>query len=398
MSSPNLKGAKARPSFGKPATPKESRSEVRAVLTATKTRNKEGHPVLFAANEGVSGAVPVSQWLREVHPILRKLYPRVADQISTRVRDAPTEPPEPVAIRPLSPNADAQRTAEYNLELAIYLDERRGRREAIPRIKKETENYIDQERQAMATVWGMISPLLQLRIEEQFEDFDTSNDLIKLISLAEIYSQSQRSQNARGLRLAAEKSLFNMQMAANESLLSYQRRFTDAAQLVVDRGGRDLSPPSYARIFLQGLDRRWSQMIHEMANKEAEVEVKGIGEDPYPQDLSTACALASARVSVKQSKLEDFDKISTINKAVGRSADSEGKGGGNRKGVDKTTHAKKPERPKGAKGGECHTCQGELNDVAGGTHFSKDCPISSIFVMGQSLEKWVPPVTSFSSP
>ena len=189
MSSPNLRGAKARPGFGMPATPKDSRVEVKAVVTAAnKLKNKEGNPILFAANEGVSGAIPVSQWLREVHPILRKLYPRVADQISTRVRDAPTEPPEPVAIRPLSPNADAQRTAEYNLELTIYLDERRGRREAIPRIKKETENYIDQERQAMATIWGMISPLLQLRIEEQFEDFATSNDLIKLISLAEIYS------------------------------------------------------------------------------------------------------------------------------------------------------------------------------------------------------------------
>lgn len=116
-------------------------------------------------------------------------------------------------------------------------------------------------------------------------------------------------------------------------------------------------------------------MIQEMANKEAEVEVKGIGEDPYPQDLSTACALAAARVSLKPSKIEDFDKISTINKAVGRGADSEGRGGGNRKGNEKTTHVKKPERAKGTKG-ECHTCQGELNDVAGGSHFSKDCPIT----------------------
>ena len=377
MSSPSVKGApRSRPSFGKPATPKDQRVETKAVVAAgNKLRNKEGYPILFAANEGIPGAIPVSQWLRELHPILRKLYPRVADQISTRERDAPEDPPEPIAIRPLSPDAEPQRIAEYNLELAIYLDERRGRREAIPRVKKERENYVDQERQAMATVWGMISPVLQLRIEEQFEDLSTSNDLIKLICLAETYSQSQRNQNARGLRLAAEKSFYNIQMVANESLLSYQRRFMDAAQLVVDREGRDMSPPSYARMFLQGLDRRWSQMLQEMSNKEAEVEVKGIGEDPYPQDLSTACALAAARVSLKSSRIDDFEKISTINKAVGRGADSEGRGGGNRKGIEKITHAKKPERPKGAKG-ECHTCQGELNDVAGGHHFSKDCPIA----------------------
>ena len=378
MSSPNLKGAgKARPSFGKPATPATARTDSKAaVAAANKTRNRDGLPILFAANENIPGAVPVSQWLRELHPQLRKLYPRVADQVPTRRREAPQEPPEPEPIRPLSPNADPQRTAEYNLALAIYLDERRGRREAIPRIKKDLEAYVDQERQAMAFVWGMVSPTLQHRIEEQFEDFATSNDLVKLISLAETFAQSQRNQNERGLRLAAEKSMYNIVMTANESLLSYQRRFMDAAQLVVDRGGRDVSPPSYARMFLQGLDRRWSQMLSEMANKEAEVEVKGIGEDPYPQDLSTACALAAARVSMKSPvKFEEESKISTINKAVGRGADSEGRGGGNRKGVEKTTHAKKAERPKGAKG-ECHTCQGELNEVAGGTHFSKECPVT----------------------
>ena len=61
MSSPNLRGAKARPSFGMPATPKDSRVEVKAVVTAAnKLKNKEGNPILFAANEGVTGAVPVS--------------------------------------------------------------------------------------------------------------------------------------------------------------------------------------------------------------------------------------------------------------------------------------------------------------------------------------------------
>ena len=166
MSSPNVRAAgRSRPSLGKPATPTTARSDSKAAVAARiNTRNKDGSPILFAANE-CSNAVPVSQWLREVHPLLRKSYPRVADQLSTRVRDAPFEPPEPEPIRPLSPNADAQRIAEYNLELAIYLDERKGRREALPRIKKVREAYIDKERQAMATVRGMISSTLQHRIE-----------------------------------------------------------------------------------------------------------------------------------------------------------------------------------------------------------------------------------------
>ena len=376
MSSPNLKGAaRNRPSFNKPKSPATPRTESAGERYSGLKTTKDGMPILFGGNEAVHGAVSFSQWLRELHPHLRKLYPRVADQVVTRVRDAPLEPPEPVPIRPLSPGADEARKAEYSLELALYMDDRKARREEMPRYLKLTEELVNQEKQVIATIWGVISPGLQQRIEESFEDLSTSNDVVKLVTLAERHSQSQRSQNERGLRLSAEKALYTMAMTSGESLLSYHRRFTDAGQLVADRGGRDLSPPSYARLYVSGLDRRWAPMVIEMANKEAEVEVRGIGEDPYPQDVSTAYALAAARVTTKAPKSEEDQRASTINQAIGKGADSEGKGGGTR--GDKKNRAGKPDkdREKGPKG-DCHTCGGELNSAAGGSHYAKDCPIA----------------------
>ena len=125
-------------------------------------------------------------------------------------------------------------------------------------------------------------------------------------------------------------------------------------------------------------------MMVEKANEEAEAEVTGSEDDPYPQDLQTAYGLASARVLSKTHKETDDVKVSTLNKAVGRGADSQGKGGGNR---EAKTHAAKPSASggKAKSSGECHTCDGELNCLTDDKpHFSRDCPISKMDVSEKS--------------
>ena len=383
MSTPNLKAGRAKPNFGKASSPATPKGESAGGRASTKTR-KDGIPILFASNEAMPGAVSFSQWAREIHPVLRIKYPRVADQIVTRERNAPVEPLQPETIDPLPVDATEEQKSRYALELAVYLDDRKGYRESHAAWQKDIKGFVQEERQTMGFISTYTSEILQGRVLEHFEDYSTSNDLIKLFDILERHHRTMRATNSRGLRIAAEKALLNMSMTAGQSLLSYYRAYHDAAQHVVDCAGRDLSPASHARVFLNGLDRRWTPMMVEKANEEAEAEVTGSEDDPYPQDLQTAYGLASARVLSKTHKETDDVKVSTLNKAVGRGADSQGKGGGNR---EAKTHAAKPSASggKAKSSGECHTCDGELNCLTDDKpHFSRDCPISKMDVSEKS--------------
>jgi hypothetical protein len=128
-----------------------------------------------------------------------------------------------------------------------------------------------------------------------------------------------------------------------------------------------------------------------LVNREHDAQASGRAESPWPKTVSEAYAIASARlISYGKSRSYDINSpsVSTINKAIGRQADSEGRGGGTRKDVTARddddsppfkphkTHSAKPER---ANEEECYICEGAFNYLTKDKrHFPKYCPFVSI--------------------
>ena len=135
------------------------------------------------------------------------------------------------------------------------------------------------------------------------------------------------------------------------------------------------------------LPERYGEWQMTLVNREHDAQASGQDESPWPKTVSEAYAIASARLTSNSKRSYDIDAptASTINKAVGRGADSEGRGGGIRndqrgRGDDDSppfkfkTHASKPEPDT-----ECYLCDGLFNYLTKDEkHWCKYCPLVTI--------------------
>ncbi len=139
-----------------------------------KLKNTDGIAILFSQSEGVVGAPTFRDFLDIAHPYLREKVPSVADQIVTRVRDAPEEPVPPV--EPEAPEAGASEhdwkvyTVKYTSFEALRSDH--GRRHAA--WVKETRAYVNDEKQCCAKYWTLLSEVIKDRIKEDYPEATTS--------------------------------------------------------------------------------------------------------------------------------------------------------------------------------------------------------------------------------
>ena len=170
-----------------------------------------------------------------------------------------------------------------------------------------------------------------------------------------------------------------------ETIFAYHKRYVESMRKLVDTGFDPLEDDMEAIKFVESLP---SEMFGEwqvsLVNREHDAQIAGDAESPWPRTVSEAHTIATSRVSshtrTKQRYELDMPTISTVNKAVGRGADSQGRGGGTRYTEDGSddhitrgrTHADKPD--KGTK--ECRVCEGILNHMTEGQrHWQSQCPV-----------------------
>ena len=222
-------------------------------------------------------------------------------------------------------------------------------------------------------------------------ELDVCSDIPRVVVAVRKYHAESNVKSSRRIMLHAYRSHALIEMRTDETIFSYHKRYLESMRKLVDSGFTPLDDDMEAIKFVESLP---SEMFGEwqasLVNREHDAQITGDAESPWPRTVNEAHTIATSRVSTfgRSKKRYDIDMptISTVNKAVGRGADSQGRGGGTRLVDDEKTdhkvkgrtHADKPEElPDEAK--ECEMCEGAFNYMSKGKrHWLRYCPLLSI--------------------
>ena len=363
-------GRKEQPKIASPAV---------GVGASSKTPLKVGEIfILYTLTEGVKGAVSFDTFIDNLLTVLRKEVPGyVANEIYDEVSGRPTAPVVPKPPRQLTDEPTEEEINEYGLARATYEADIAVYPTLTTNYLKDLNSYKRDSQKACAIFWSGLSKGMQERILHENPGMRTCDDLIELKKASRRNHSGARAQSERTMVLNAEIQHVTIQQRKGETLPEYYKRYEESAGNLEDRsrGNRSLSPHTEAINFIRGLGPNFESWKVEMANLSAAYVTTGKGEDPYPESLEEAYALASSRYSSTKSTSTDLGEHvnSLVRKALQESEKPRGK-----------THAAKPsdgdkDKDKVEGNSECHVCQGALNHLTDGKpHYAKSCPFSTM--------------------
>ena len=370
-------------------TPQTASKKPQRVTIAT---HKGIVPILFAAWDHVPGAVSLTEFMDQIHRQLRIKHPEVADQIKTLVRqepEAPVAPPEPD-----SPGeyASPQEFEMWKTLIQVYMLKMQVHAKAFHIHEAKLEKLQNYEKACIAEFLEYISDQLTEKIKLDIPELDVCSDIPRVVTAVKKYHAESNVKSSRRIMLHAYLAHALIKMRTDETLFAYHKRYVESMRKLSDSGFNPLDDDMEAIKFIESLpSETFGEWQVSLVNREHDAQITGDAENTWPRTVSEAYTIANSRISAHGRSKHRYDidipVISTINKAVARGADSEGRGGGTRKGehgsMDReqkspTTHAARPEKSEdGDK--ECLLCEGAFNHMTKGkSHWVRDCPITMI--------------------
>ena len=249
----------------------------------------------------------------------------------------------------------------------------------------KVEKLINYEKACLAEFLEYVSEPLTEKVKLDVADLDVCSNIPRVVIAVRKYHAESNVKSSRRIMLHAYLSHAFIKMRTEETIFAYHKRYVESMRKLVDTGFDPLEDDMEAIKLVESLP---SEMFGEwqvsLVNREHDAQIAGDAESPWPRTVSEAHTIATSRVSshtrTKQRYELDMPTISTVNKAVGRGADSQGRGGGTRYTEDGSddhitrgrTHADKPDE--GTK--ECRVYEGILNHMTKGQrHWQSQCPV-----------------------
>ena len=371
-----------------PFTTAPGKSEIKSSEhTAT---HKGTVPILYASWQHVPNAVSLSDWLDQVHRVVRTKHPDVADQIKTlerRLVELPDEPQEPETPER---GSDQEIIEMYRIKVQIYLSQMQVHAKALMVYQTKIEKEENNEKACASEILAYVSDPLIQKVKQDIPELDICSDIPRIIIALKKYHAETNAKSARRILLHAYLTHAMIKMQQHETLFTYHKRYVESMRKAVEGGAEpldeDLEAIKFVESLLPDIYGEWQMTL---VNREHDAQATGQAESPWPKTVSEAYAIASARLTSQKGRRYEIDtpNVSTINKTVGRSTDSEGRGGGTRNGQRShedddsppfkyKTHAAKPERTNEE---ECYICDGAFNYMTRDKkHFPKYCPLVTI--------------------
>ena len=354
--------------------------------------HKGGVPILYATWQPVPDCSSLSDWLDQVHRAVRMKHPDVADQIKTLERRQIEIPDEPQEPQTPERGSDLEVVEMYKIKVQIYLSQMQVHSKSLMVYQTKIEKEENNEKACASEILAYVSDPLIQKMKQDIPELDICSDIPRIITALKKYHGETNAKSVRRIMLHAYLSHAMIKMQPTESLFQYHKRYLESMRRAVEGGAEALEDDLEAIKFIESLlSDKYGEWQMSLVNREHDAQASGQAESPWPKTVSEAYAIASARlISYGKSRSYDIDSpsVSTINKAIGRQADSEGRGGGTRKDVTARddddsppfkphkTHSAKPER---ANEEECYICEGAFNYLTKDKrHFPKYCPFVSI--------------------
>ena len=369
---------------------KQGKPAVKDTEPAAAHRN--GIPILYASWQHRPGAISHSDWTDHIHRALRIKHSKVADQIKTGERrhiEPPIMPREPVT--PES-GADQETVEMYKIKVQIYLSQMVVYTKAHAAHDLRMEEETNNEKALASEILTCISGPLYQKLQQDIHEIDLCSDIPRIMTAIKKYYAETNAKSARRILLHALLAHARIKMIPGDSLYDYYRKYLESMRKAEEGGAQPLDDDLEAIKFIESLPTdTYGEWQMSLVNREHDAQASGQEESPWPKTVLEAYTIASARLS-PYGKIKNYDVdmqgASTINKAVGRPADSEGRGGGTRKAPAShedddsppskpyKTHAAKAER---AIEEECYVCDGAFNYMTRDKkHSFKYCPLVTI--------------------
>jgi hypothetical protein len=344
--------------------------------------HKGGVPILYATWQLMTDATSLSDWIDQVHRAVRTKHPDVADQIKTlerRLIEIPDEPQEPETPER---GSDQEVVEMYKIKVQIYLSQMQVHAKALMVYQTKIEKEENNEKACASEILAYVSDPLIQKVKQDIPELDICSDIPRIITALKSYRSGQDQYLSHAM----------IKMQPTENLFHYHKRYVESMRRADEGGAQpfddDLEAIKFVESLLPEIYGEWQMAL---VNREHDTQASGQGASPWPKTVGEAYEIAAARLT-PYGKSKSFDihspSVSTINKAIGRQADSEGRGGGTRRDATAhededsppfkpyKTHSAKPER---ANDEECYICEGAFNYLTKDKrHFPKYCPFVSI--------------------